>query len=52
MGAADKMDTEVVPSVNGANVSVGGNAPTDPDGRGPEYAVGQLGWHRFDTICS
>jgi hypothetical protein len=47
---ADKMDTEVVPSVNGANVSLGGNVPTGPDGRGPEYAAGQLGWRRFDTI--
>jgi hypothetical protein len=51
MRTADKMDREVVPSVNGANVSVGGNVPTDPDGRVPEYAVGQFGWHRFDTIC-
>ena len=52
MRMADKTDRELVPSVNGANVSLGGNVPTGPDGRGSEYAVGQLGWRRFDTICS
>jgi hypothetical protein len=51
MCSPDTMNTEAMPSVNGANTSLGLHTHI-LTGRGPEYAVGRRAKDRFNTNCS